>query len=93
MKQLVNQTQGQTILGLSLLFMFIAGVGTFEATPQMFSKILTILLAFVGIIGAVKVFKKFKNGASDIQPAATAWFGSFLMLLVGNTIIVSVFVK
>lgn len=56
MKQLVNQTQGQTILGLSLLFMFIAGVGTFEATPQMFSKILTILLAFVGIIGAVKVF-------------------------------------
>lgn len=90
MKQLVKNTQIQRLLGLSLLFLSIAGVGAMEA-PQMFSKILCIVLAFVGIIASVKVLKKWKSEASDLQPAAIAWFGSFLMLMIGNTIMLSVF--
>jgi len=94
MKQLVNQTQGQRFLALSLLFLVIAGVGAKEA-PKMFSIIMVIVIAFVGIVGAIKVHKKFKSGAADIQPAAINWFGSFLMLLMGNTLMLmlSVFVK
>lgn len=88
MKQLVKKTRVQTILGLSLLFLYI---GTFKAAPQMFSKIMCIVLAFVGIIGAVKVYKKLKSGASDLQSAAITWFGSYLFLLVGNTVMLSVF--
>ena len=63
MKQLVKKTPVQTILGLSLLFLYI---GAMQAAPQMVSKIICLLLAFVGIIGAVKVFHKWKSGASDL---------------------------
>ena len=90
MKQLLKKTPVQTILGLSFLFLYIEAM---QAAPQMFSKIICILLAFVGIIGAVKVFYKWKSGASDLQPTAMAWFGSFLTLLMGSTIMLSVFGK
>ncbi|MCU0467446.1 MAG: DUF4134 domain-containing protein [Arcicella sp.] len=85
MKQLVKNTQGQRFLALSLLFLVIAGVVALDA-PKMFSIIRVILIAFVGIIGAVKVHKKLKSGASDIQAMAMTWFGSFLILLMGNTL-------
>ncbi len=88
MKQLVNNSQGQRFLALSLLFLVIAGVGASEA-PKMFSIIRVILIAFVGIIGAIKVKRKLDSGASDIQATAINWFGSFLILTMGNNIIVS----
>lgn len=90
MKQLVKNTQGQRFLGASLLFLFISGVGAVEV-PQMLDKIMFIVLAFVGIIGAIKVFKKWKNGASDLQPVAMDWFGCFLILLISNNVIQHLF--
>ena len=86
MKQLVKNTQVQRFLGASLLFLFIAGVGAVEAS-QMFRIIMVFVIAFVGIIGAVKVHKKLKSGASDIKATAITWFGSFLILSMGNTLI------
>jgi Domain of unknown function (DUF4134) len=86
MKQLVKNTQGQRFLGASLLFLGIAGVGAVEA-PQMFRIIMVFVIAFIGIIGAVKVHKKLKSGASDIQATAITWFGSFLILTMINTVI------
>jgi Domain of unknown function (DUF4134) len=53
----------------------------------MFKIITVIVLALVGIIGAVKVYKKLQSGASDLQSVAMNWFGSFLILTIGNTII------
>ena len=85
MKQVKKNTQGQRFLGTSLLFLFISGVGAVEI-PQILDKIMVIVLAFVGVIGAIKVFKKWKNGASDLQPVAMDWFGCFLMLLISSNV-------
>lgn len=85
MKQLVKNTQGQRFLGASLPFLFISGVEAAEAL-QMFRIVMVFVIAFIGIIGAVKVFKKLKSGASDIQATAITWFGSFLILLMINTV-------
>jgi hypothetical protein len=85
MKQLVKSTQGQRFLGASSLFLFIPDVGATEAL-QMFSIVMVFVIAIIGIIGAVKVSKKLKSGASDIQATAITWFGSFLTLMMINTI-------
>ena len=90
MKQLVNQTQGQRFLALSLLFLVSAGVGL-TATPQIFRIIVVSIIALVGIIGAIKVHKKLKSGAADIQATALNWFGSFLILTILNTVMQSLF--
>ena len=88
MKQLVKKTPVQTIIGLSFLFLFIGAMAT---APQIVNKITNVLLILVGIIGSVKVWNKWKSGASDLQPTAMTWFGSYLFLLVGNTVMLSVF--
>lgn len=90
MKQLVNQTQGQRFLALSLLFLAPAGVGL-TATPQISKIIVVVIIALVGIIGAIKVHKKLKSGAADIQATALNWFGSFLILTILNTVMHSLF--
>ena len=68
MKQLKKNTQGQRFLGASLLFLFISGVGAVEV-PQMLDKIMVIVLAFVGVIGAIKVFK---SGRTEL-PIYNLW--------------------
>ena len=90
MKQLLKKTPVQTILGLSFLFLFIGAMAT---APQIVNKITNVLLILVGIIGAVKVWNKWKSGASDVQPTAMTWFGSYLTLLMLSTILFSVFGK
>ena len=90
MKQLVNQTQGQRFLALSLLFLVPAGVGL-TVTPQIFRIIVVSIISLVGIIGAIKVHKKLKSGAADIQATALNWFGSFLILTILNTVMQSLF--
>ena len=91
MKQLLKNIQGKTALALSLLFLSIAGVGATEVSLEMFNKMMCFVLAIVGSIGSVKIYRKWKIGASDIQPTAITWFGSFLFLLVGNTLMLSIF--
>ncbi|MCU0467526.1 MAG: DUF4134 domain-containing protein [Arcicella sp.] len=93
MKQLLKTSQGQKDLGISLLALCIAGVVALQA-PLMVSRIIMCLvIASVGIIGAVKVHRKMKSGAADLQATAMNWFGSFLVLMMANTILFSVFVK
>ncbi len=90
MKQLLKNNQVQIVLGLSFLFLFIGAMAT---APQIVNKITNVLLILVGIIGSVKVWNKWKSGASDVQPAAMTWFGSYLTLLMLSTILFSVFGK
>lgn len=90
MKQFVKIVQEEKFLVLSLLFLCVAGVGAMEYPQMQMLKIIrVIVLALVGIIGAIKVHKKLKSGASDIQATAMDWFGSFLILTIGNNIIAS----
>ena len=90
MKQLVTKTQGLRFLALSFFFLAIGSVAVKEA-PRMFSIIMLVVIAFVGTIGMIKVHKKFKSGASDTQAAAINWFGSFLILVMLNTMLRSIF--
>ena len=90
MKQLVTKTQGLRFFALSLLFLAIGSVAVKEA-PRMFGIIMVVVIAFVGTIGMIKVRKKFESGASDTQAAAINWFGSFLILVILNTMLRSIF--
>jgi hypothetical protein len=47
--------------------------------------------AFVGVIGAVKVFNKWNGGEPDTTKVATAWFGSCIFLVVVATVLKSFF--
>ena len=89
MKQLVTKTQGLRFLALSLLFLAIGSVAVKEV-PRMFSIIMVVVIAFVGITGAIKVHKKLESGASDTKAAAINWFGSFLILVMLNTMLRSI---
>lgn len=53
--------------------------------------IIYIIAAIVGMIGAFKVYNKWQNGDQDVQKIAVSWFGSFLFLIIANTVIRSVF--
>ena len=89
MKQLVTKTQGLRFFALSLLFLAIGSVAVKEA-PRMFSIIMLVVIASVGTIGMIKVRKKFESGASDTHAAAIDWFGSFLILVMLNTMLRSI---
>lgn len=76
MKQLLKKCKDKKPLDFP--YFFCASLAwELSKAPQMFSEIMCIVLASVGIIGAVKVYKKWKSGASDFQPATITWFGSF----------------
>jgi hypothetical protein len=47
--------------------------------------------AIVGIVGAIKVFRKWNEGEPDTNKVAAAWFGSCIFLVVVATILQSFF--
>jgi hypothetical protein len=47
--------------------------------------------AMVGLIGAVKVYRKFSEGEPDTARVAAAWFGACIFLVVVATVIKSFF--
>ena len=47
--------------------------------------------AVVGIIGAIKVFRKWNEGEPDTSKVAGAWFGSCVFLVVVATVLKSFF--
>ena len=47
--------------------------------------------AIVGLIGAVKVYKKWNSGDHDTGKVAAAWFGSCIFLVIVATVIKSFF--
>jgi Domain of unknown function (DUF4134) len=75
-----------------------AGVAALEDAQVQIKKyfapltiIIYIIAAIVGMIGAFKVYNKWQNGEQDVQKAAVGWFGSFLFLIIANTVLRSVF--
>ena len=47
--------------------------------------------AIVGLVGAVKVYKKWNDGEHDTGKVASSWFGSCIFLVVVATVLKSFF--
>lgn len=47
--------------------------------------------AILGIVGAIKVYRKWNEGEPDTNKVAAAWFGSCIFLVVVATVIKSFF--
>lgn len=71
--------------------------GINEATSQVKSYFATgtnlmyAIGAIVGLVGAIKVYKKWNDGEGDTGKVASSWFGSMIFLVVVATVIKSFF--
>jgi hypothetical protein len=87
-----------TLIGLSLsLYAQDGNAGITEATTQVKSYFATgtslmyAIGAIMGLVGAVKVFKKWNDGEHDTGKIASSWFGSCIFLVVVATVLKSFF--
>ncbi|MBK0378538.1 DUF4134 domain-containing protein [Mucilaginibacter segetis] len=88
---------------LSMLLMTVAlyaqdgNAGIQEATTQVKSyfstgtQLMYAIGAIVGLVGAVKVYKKWNDGEHDTGKVASSWFGSCIFLVVVATVLKSFF--
>ncbi len=71
--------------------------GIQEATTQVKSYFTTgttlmyAIGALVGLVGAIKVYKKWNDGEHDTGKVASSWFGSCIFLVVVATVLKSFF--
>jgi hypothetical protein len=71
--------------------------GINEATSQVKSyfstgtQLMYAIGAIVGLVGAIKVFKKWNDGEHDTGKVASSWFGSCIFLVVVATVLKSFF--
>lgn len=89
----------------TLLFAFTSSVtyaqdgnaGIQEATTQVKgyfdtgTELMYAIGAIVGLVGAIKVFKKWNDGEHDTGKVASSWFGSCIFLVVVATVLKSFF--
>jgi hypothetical protein len=47
--------------------------------------------AIVGLVGAIKVYKKWNDGEQDTGKVASSWFGSCIFLVIVATVLKSFF--
>lgn len=93
----------KTLLVISLIL--ISGIclaqdgnaGINEATTQVKSyfstgtNLMYAIGAIVGLVGAIKVYKKWNDGEHDTGKVASSWFGSCIFLVVVATVLKSFF--
>ncbi|WP_460693301.1 DUF4134 domain-containing protein [Mucilaginibacter puniceus] len=71
--------------------------GITEATTQVKSyfstgtSLMYAIGAIMGLVGAIKVFKKWNDGEHDTGKVASSWFGSCIFLVVVATVLKSFF--
>ncbi len=71
--------------------------GINEATTQVKSyfstgtNLMYAIGAIVGLVGAIKVYKKWNDGEPDTGKVASSWFGSCIFLVVVATVLKSFF--
>lgn len=71
--------------------------GINEATNQVKSYFATgtnlmyAIGAIVGLVGAIKVYKKWSDGEHDTGKVASSWFGACIFLVVVSTVLKSFF--
>lgn len=103
MKTKLNQLYRGTIAAFSLLFIALAAsaqdgsAGIQQATTMVKGyfdagcNLMYAIGAVLGIVGAIKVFRKWNEGEPDTNKVAAAWFGSCIFLVVVATVIKSFF--
>src|ERR1700744_3808875 len=92
------------IIQTSILLLIAAGAsaqdgnaGISQATDQVKSyfstgtNLMYAIGAVVGLVGAIKVYKKWNDGEHDTGKVASSWFGSGIFLVVVATVLKSFF--
>src|ERR1700744_3358434 len=91
-----------TLIGLMILagqaaFAQDGNAGINQATSQVKSyfdtgtNLMYAIGAIVGLVGAIKVFKKWNDGEHDTGKVASSWFGSCIFLVIVATVLKSFF--
>lgn len=93
--------QGLTTLSMLLLTVTLyaqdGNSGISAATSQVKSyfstgtSLMYAIGAIVGLVGAIKVYKKWNDGDHDTGKVASSWFGSCIFLVVVSTVLKSFF--
>jgi len=99
MKKTFKTIYAAYLLLLSSLSAFAAdgNAGINEATNQVKSYFATgtnlmyAIGAVVGLVGAIKVYKKWNDGEGDTGKVASSWFGSCIFLVLVATVLKSFF--
>lgn len=85
------------LLSLENAFAQDGNAGINQATTQVKSyfdtgaNLMYAVCAIVGLVGAIKVFKKWNDGDHDTVKVASSWFGSCIFAVVVVTVIKSFF--
>jgi len=86
-----------TLIALQAVFAQDGNAGINQATSQVKSyfdtgtNLMYAIGAIVGLVGAIKVFKKWNDGEHDTGKVASSWFGSCIFLVVVATVLKSFF--
>jgi len=84
-------------LDIQALFAQDGNAGINQATTQVKSyfdtgtNLMYAIGAIVGLVGAIKVFKKWNDGEHDTGKVASSWFGSCIFLVIVATVLKSFF--
>ena len=84
-------------LNLQAAFAQDGNAGINQATTQVKSyfdtgtNLMYAIGAIVGLVGAIKVFKKWNDGEHDTGKVASSWFGSCIFLVIVATVLKSFF--
>lgn len=61
--------------------------GTFSAV----SRLMLIIGAVIGVVGAIRIYIKWNNGDQDVTKSIIAWAGAALFLVISGTVIGLIF--
>lgn len=61
--------------------------GTFSTV----SRLMMIIGAVVGVVGAIRIYIKWNNGDQDVTKAIIAWAGAALFLVISGTVLGLIF--
>ena len=84
-------------INLQAAFAQDGNAGISQATSQVKSyfdtgtNLMYAIGAIVGLVGAIKVFKKWNDGEHDTGKVASSWFGSCIFLVIVATVLKSFF--
>ncbi len=85
------------MINLQIAFAQDGNAGINQATSQVKSyfdtgtNLMYAIGAIIGLVGAIKVFKKWNDGEHDTGKVASSWFGSCIFLVVVATVLKSFF--
>ena len=86
-----------TLISLQAAIAQDGNAGINQATSQVKSyfdtgtNLMYAIGAIVGLVGAIKVFKKWNDGEHDTGKVASSWFGSCIFLVIVATVLKSFF--